>query len=171
MDQRRKVTEHASWAESIWIGIIAGISSTGGSFFLGLILGILEFKYVCWGLATTATVTEIWDGPNLDRGEGGGPDKVRHIRFSFLERNGQQQTAWDHVALDTPMAPGQTVDIEYIPGDDYTARLRQNRRPGTLVFFISIASLGLMGLFCVVRKAHRDVIEMQKPPHRRSRAC
>jgi hypothetical protein len=117
-----------------------------------------EFRYMLWGDTAEAQVTRTFETEEFRRR--GRRVKRLAVEYSFTDSSNQQtRNERDDVGLDWPI-DGETVLVQYIPGEPDASRLSGHRSLLSVLFFFGC----LIAVAAFVYKMHREV---NSPPARR----
>jgi len=118
---------------------------SGAMFLVSCFICYAELRYLISGREVQATVTKVTEVTQR-RKYGLGESKHLSIEYSFQEPNGTLRKGEDSVGLDSPLALGPTVPVQYTPGADGRSRLVGHVNwVGIAVFVVSISVLGVAG--------------------------
>jgi hypothetical protein len=111
-----------------------------------------EFRYAIWGARTKATV----DDTSTHRfGRNSSPVKV--VTLGFNDPATGHRAGQDQVAPDYPIQPGETVAVQYIPGDEYAVRVLGNRNLVPVFFFFGCLVAMAVAVGLLAREANQPV--------------
>jgi hypothetical protein len=118
---------------------------SGVMFLVSCFICYAELRYLISGREVQATVTKVTEVTQRRR-YGLGESKHLSIEYAFQEPNGTMRKGEDSVGLDSPLARGPTVPVQYTPGGDGRSRLVGHVHwVGIAVFVISVSILGVAG--------------------------
>lgn len=111
-----------------------------------------ELKYALWGELATATVARVKEVSGSRVGS-----KQLNVEFRYPAEGAGIQTELERVPLDTAIAEGDEISIQYIPGEEDSARLDSRTSMGAVyMFFGSLVAMGFVG-FRIWKMAHEAV--------------
>lgn len=117
-----------------------------------------EFRYMIWGDTVEAQITRSFETEEFRRR--GRRVKKLAVEYSFVDSASQQtRNERDDVDPDWPIG-GETILVQYIPGEPDASRLSGHRSLLSVLFFFG----SLIAVAAFVYKMHREV---NSPPTRR----
>ncbi|MBI1309947.1 DUF3592 domain-containing protein [bacterium] len=129
-------------------------------FYLGISLIFLlsmwqswrELKYAVWGETTTGKVTQVREVSGSRTGT-----KQLQVDFRFSGVDGGTRSEYEHLPLDAVITEGDQVDVEYLPGEEDSARIEgQSNMSMVYLFLGSLLAMGFVA-FRVWKMAHNAV--------------
>jgi hypothetical protein len=135
------------WKLRIGLGLITCFVASG-------FMSFGELKYLIWGKTAAAQVEATYEriggrrsGPRLG------------VEYRFQEEGGASRTEEDQVAIDSAIGEGDTVSIQYLPGEAGRSRIEGNRKIGAVVFFAACVVAGvlfILKLYLEAKAAYAD---------------
>ena len=117
-----------------------------------------EFRYMLWGTTVEAKIDRTFETEESRRR--GRRVKKLAVEYSFTDTStNQTRSERDDVSRDWPVS-GETILVQYIPGQPDQSRLSGNRSTISLVIFFGC----LIAVAAFVYKMHREV---NSPPVRK----